>query len=114
MSGKFDPFANSGKLTEAQADRFLKYVMDDAIMPLCYHCKAHTEKKGEPTDLIKSDKPVTLHKIVHELQCPFALNVAANLHPCRLCKCLGFDYEVGEHPGVCDCSHTDSDHAGMR
>lgn len=30
--------------------------------------------------------------------------------PCDLCDCVGFNYDVGEHPGVCNCSHLDSQH----
>lgn len=30
--------------------------------------------------------------------------------PCKDCQCENFDYEVGEHPGVCNCRHGDSRH----
>jgi hypothetical protein len=29
---------------------------------------------------------------------------------CRSCNCIAFDYEVGDHPGRCNCGHFDSDH----
>lgn len=30
--------------------------------------------------------------------------------PCRDCGCLGFNYDAGEHPGICNCRHDDSRH----
>ena len=29
---------------------------------------------------------------------------------CLKCGCKDFDYEQGEHPGICYCNHTDIDH----
>jgi hypothetical protein len=31
-------------------------------------------------------------------------------YACLKCGCMDFDYELGEHPGVCYCCHTDLDH----
>jgi hypothetical protein len=29
---------------------------------------------------------------------------------CGICKCMGFNYDTGNHPGVCNCGHLDSQH----
>ena len=32
------------------------------------------------------------------------------LFPCTRCQCKDFNYDSGEHPGVCNCRHSDTDH----
>lgn len=31
-------------------------------------------------------------------------------YACLKCRCQDFDYEQGEHLGICFCNHTDLDH----
>ena len=35
-------------------------------------------------------------------------------YPCRRCRCPGFGYELGEHPGICFCNHDDGEHGPRR
>jgi hypothetical protein len=35
-------------------------------------------------------------------------------YPCRRCRCSGFGYEVGDHPGICFCNHDDGEHGPRR